>query len=192
MARENSSVEAWGNSRVVARENSSVVARGNSSVEARENSVTRMVSSKARVTAGHASLVLCECEETGRVDIKDKAQLVTTKPWEHTIGSFMDIYQANIQADGRILLYKSVQKDLTDFWTGEIKYEGIVKCPDWDPNPNRECGGGLHLSPTRELALQHNKGVVLRCLVAPNDIVIHPTNITKVRCREVEVVGLDE
>jgi len=38
VARENSSVEAWGNSSVVARENSSVVARGNSSVEARENS----------------------------------------------------------------------------------------------------------------------------------------------------------
>jgi len=92
--------------------------------------------------------------------------------------------------EGKIILFKSVQPDtFLDFYTGKIKYEGVVECPDWDDNPELECGGGLHLSPTPELALSFNRGFVLRCEVALEDIVIYPYNIDEVRCRKVQVIG---
>jgi len=104
--------------------------------------------------------------------------------------SFLGIYKQNIQDDGRILLYKAVKDNNTDFCSGSISYIGIVECPDWDPNPDRECGGGLHLSPTPELANSFNRGKILSCLVSPDDFIVYPRSIDKVRCRKVEV--LDE
>ena len=56
-ARENSSVVAWENSSVVARENSSVVAWGNSSVEARENSSVEARENSSVVAWGNSSVV---------------------------------------------------------------------------------------------------------------------------------------
>ena len=87
-----------------------------------------------------------------------------------------------------MLLYKSVQKNGTDFYTGKIHYSGIVQCPDWDNNKERQCGGGFHLSPTPELAQSYNIGKIKKCLVKQKDIVVYPWDITKVRCREVEVI----
>ena len=89
------------------------------------------------------------------------------------------------------VLYKSVKPDtLCDFQTGKIKYEGVVTCPDWDKDPNRECGGGLHLSPTPGMALSYHTGKLLRCVVKPRDFVIYQAgDFTKVRCRKVTVIG---
>lgn len=62
-------------------------------------------------------------------------------------------------------------------------------CPDWDEDPARQCGGGLHLSPSPSLALSYNTGKVLECEVDPDDVVIYGADITKVRCRKVTVIG---
>ena len=91
--------------------------------------------------------------------------------------------------DGVVTLYKVTRENGTDHRTGTLKYEGIVTCPAGDPNPNRKCGGGLHLSPTPQQALSYNTGPVLECRVLPEDIVVYPSDITKVRCRKVEVIG---
>ena len=56
-------------------------------------------------------------------------------------------------------------------------------------NEQRECGGGLHLSPTPELALSYNKGKVLKCKVNIEDFVVYSQNISKVRCKKVKVLG---
>jgi hypothetical protein len=92
---------------------------------------------------------------------------------------------------GGVILYKAVNPEtFCDFQTGKIKYEGEVTCPDFDPDKNRECGGGLHLSPTPEMALSYHVGKVLKCLVKKEDIVIyHDGNYTKVRCRKVKVLS---
>jgi hypothetical protein len=89
------------------------------------------------------------------------------------------------------VLYKSVNpKNGCDYQTGKIKYEGTVTCPDWDPNVSRECGGGLHLSPTKAMALSYHNGKVLRCAVKPQDFIIYQAgNFTKVRCKKVTVIG---
>jgi len=47
----------------------------------------------------------------------------------------------------KITLYKWVQKDYKDFYTGQIDYsKDEIVAPDWDPDYKRETGRGLHLA----------------------------------------------
>ena len=91
-----------------------------------------------------------------------------------------------------LILYKSVQKNYTDFYTGQVKYEvgKTVVCPDWDDRQSRECGGGLHLSPSIDLCKRFNKGIYLKCEVSIKDILVHknPDMPEKVRCKKVKVL----
>lgn len=66
----------------------------------------------------------------------------------------------------------------------------MIKCLDWDNNPKRECGGGLHLSPTPKLALLYKQGIVKDCWVDVKDFIIYKYNVTKVRCKKVFVIGI--
>ena len=75
-------------------------------------------------------------------------------------------------------------------YTNKIKYEGDVICSDFDKDTERECGGGLHLSPLPELALSFNNGTVLECAVKIKDFVVYSRNIQKVRCSKVTVLGV--
>ena len=179
-----STVTAYGSSTVRACGSSTVTAYGNAVLSVLRSSVTVMLFNLAVATFIGCEPIVKSCEDT--------ATIVRVAVFQHTTQSFTQIYSEQIQADGRILLYKSVQTDATDFYSGTIKYEGIVECPDWDPNPERECGGGLHLSPAPELALSYNKGKIKRCLVHPDDIVVYPPNISKVRCHKVEVLPDEE
>ena len=212
VARENSSVEAWENSSVVARENSSVVARENSSVEAWENSsvVARGNSSvvarenSSVVAWGNSSVVARENSsgkafDNSRILCYEKI-VKFTKYMNAVIQKYeAPVYTKKIfteiasQEEGKIILYKSVNSDtLCDFRTGMIKYEigTVVECPDFDPDENRECGGGLHLSYTARKTQDFNKGTILKCLVDPDDIIIYKGNIEKVRCRKVVPVAI--
>ena len=109
---------------------------------------------------------------------------------QHTKQTFLDSYKDNIINKSNIILYKSVNPEtLCDFYTGKIKYEGTVTCPDWDDNDQQGCGGGLHLSPTPELALFYDQGKVLKCKVNIEDFVVYSQNISKVRCKKVKVLG---
>ena len=115
---------------------------------------------------------------------------IETTTQEHNIETFCDIYQDNMIDKKHIKLYKSVNETtLCDFRTGKIKYEGVVECPDFDLSNDRECSGGLHLSPLPELALSFNNGKILECKVAIKDIVVYGKDIKKVRCKKVEVIG---
>ena len=176
-----------GNSSVVAWGNSSVEARGNSSVEAWGNSVIRIFSN-IRLKLNQFSVGI-------GIGIKIKAEyksgsatLINKEIAKYDKKLFLRMYKKNIQKGGEILLYKSVKDDNTDFYSGKIKYIGKVICPDWDDNPNRECGGGLHLSPTPELAKSFNNGKIKKCIVEQKNFVVYPKNIDKVRCKEVEVI----
>ena len=187
VAWENSSVVAWENSSVVARGNSSVVARGNSSVEAWENSILRSLSDDSNITASHNSvIILQECKPS--VKISGHATLVNTTQTKHTINTFNEMHG---NGSDEIILFKSVRPDNNkDFYTNTIEYKvgATVSCPDFDPSTDRECGGGLHLSPSPGLALSYNKGRVLKCSVKLKDISVYPYNVTKVRCKKVTVL----
>jgi hypothetical protein len=157
------------------------------------NALLKIFSSTVKAALHHDAVAICQdCNPI--ITQTGNAQIIRTQRTRHNINTVLELYKESVQTDGRIALYKSVQPEtFTDFWTGKIKYEGIVECPDWDDNPDRECGGGLHLSPTPKLALSYNpSGVVKKCLVALEDFVVFHGNIDKVRCRKVEVVEDEE
>ena len=193
-ARGNSSVVARGNSSVVAWENSSVVAWENSSVVARGNSIARILSNNVKVKQSHHSVVVAQ---NCRPIIVGEANIIKTTNFHYDINSFSGKYPPS---DNHITLFKSVHPDThCDFRTGTIKYEGQVVCPDFDPDTKRQCGGGLHLSPTPYQALNYNRGTILECRVPlkytddngieQDNIIVYGPDISKVRCREVFVVG---
>jgi len=127
-----------------------------------------------------------EVDTTSDVSILTKTTSYKVSPQE-----YLDMYPLNALGDNKILLYKSVTPDHTDFYTKKIKYEGTVICPDWDSNFERQCGGGFHLSPTPEQALSYNTGIVLRCSVDLKDFVVYKDDLSKVRCKKVTVLGVE-
>jgi hypothetical protein len=193
----NSSVEAWGNSSVVARGNSSVVARGNSSVVAWGNSSV-VAHDFAMIAVLAATVILKKLLDWSiaslrgfslQIEVRSETATVVQTPAdiERKPEDFFD--RCKSDGNGSVFLFKSVNpKTGCDFQTGKIKYEGTVECPDWNPDPEIECGGGLHLSPTKGDALSYHFGKVLKCRVKKEDIVVYPKNLTKVRCRKVEVL----
>jgi len=140
------------------------------------------------LTLKQHAIAICINAKPKLIEHDPTAHLIESPEVLHNKKSFLGIYKKNIQEDGRILLYKSVKEDNTDFYSGKIKYAGIVECPDWDADENRQCGGGFHLSPTESLARSYNNGKIKKCLVRLIDFVVHPHDITKVRCRKVEVL----
>ncbi len=193
--RGNSSAELWGSSSAELWGSSSAVLRENSSAVLWENSISRVFSSDSSIKTGHSSVVICQ-DCTPKID--GEGIVVRTKKFLHNINSFVDMYPA---VNGRVTLYKSVHPDThCDFRTGKIKYKGRVVCPDFDPDTTRQCGGGLHLSPRPYLARQYNDGCILECSVPlkytdyegveHDNIIVYGSDISKVRCREVEVLGV--
>ena len=107
-----------------------------------------------------------------------------------TIYTKDDFEQLVDLTDNKLILYKTVEP-LTrrDFYSKSIVYEDIVKCPDWDLDPNIQCGRGLHLSFSPHLALSYNNGLLLKCEVEKSDYVIYSEDLSKVRCSKVKVLG---
>ncbi len=191
-ARGNSSVEARGNSSVVARENSSVVARENSSVEAWENSSIKVYSEYCELKKAMQESVIINIGIKNKPKKQDKTSTTLYKKIsEWTKNKFLDLYKNQVNKN-KIILYKSVNPETEcDFYTGKINYKDntIVECPDWNGDKNIQCGNGLHLSPTPQLALSYNKGKIKVCEVTIKDFVIYSKDITKVRCKKVKVIG---
>ena len=187
VARGNSQVTAWGNSQVTAWGNSQVTAWENSQVTAWENSqVTARGNSVTIKELRHSAILINKGVDVTPIKKDRTSKIVNQKQWLHTKKSFLDIYPAD--DDGFVTLYKVTDENGLDRRTGTIKYEGIVECPDWDHDKDRQCGGGLHLSPEPYLALQYNTGPVKKCRVHRDDFVVYGPDITKVRCRRVEVL----
>ena len=218
-ARDNSSVVALGNSSVEARSNipvvaycnSSVVAYGNSPVVARNNSHVVALGSSHIMALDDSSVEAysnsyIEAWDNSSVDAFDNSHVLThnnnrvrtfgnatSKKW---IQPKYDrtILDAIPEKDGEdIVLYKCVNPETNcDFHSGKIRYEigAEVVAPDFDPYPDRQCGGGLHLCFSALDTQVYNKGKILKCLVRPEDIVIYPHDISKVRCRAVRPVAV--
>ena len=105
--------------------------------------------------------------------------------------NFINIY--NVKQEGNsLILYKSVNESLYDFWTGKIKYKigEWIKAPDWNPDNKKECGGGLHVCSSIEFCKEFNTGRYLKVKVPIKDIVIHPSPSMphKIRCKRLFVI----
>ncbi len=204
---ESSHAELRESSHAVLRESSHAVLRGSSHAVLRESSHAELRESSHAVLWGNSSgkaqdqsvtierlleqaTLIC-IDKKCKVQKKDKTTKIIVSPRvTYNIKSFCDIYQENMESKKEIILYKSVRPEShKDFYSNSIKYENEVICPDFDTAETRQCGGGLHLSPTPELAQSYNQGIVLKCIVAVKDIVVYGLDITKVRCRKVKVLG---
>jgi len=211
--RENSRVELWetsaailyGHSRAVLRENSSVELREssqavlwdhsqavlweNSQAELWENSLARVFSPAARIRAAHHAVVILE-GVSPELQPGPGVRVMRRDPFRHDLDSFRQAHGL-VPEKGELLLYKVVRMNFKDIWTNSIVYRPgtTITCPDWDPDPERQDGGGLYLSGTPEDARrQYFSGRLLLCAVKPEDLVVHPDTITEVRCRQVRVL----
>lgn len=187
-AQDYSQVLAFGSSHIIGFGSSHIKAYSSSKIWARDSSQIYVYGSEVEIKELLHNSLLVKIDDVNPVigKISDTAQIIEQKTWKHTKQSFLDLYP--LDNDGYVTLYKVTQKDGTDYYTGKIKYEGKVVCPVFDFNPNRQCGCGLHLSPLPELASMYNAGPIKKCRVHKDNFVVYPTDISKVRCSEVEVI----
>jgi hypothetical protein len=146
-----SRVEAWGSSRVVARESSSVVARESSRVEASKFVAVQIHSDNTKINGGVQIMVIAPS---------------TPVEW-------CEYYGAKIEDDCAIL-YKAVDENFLSPH-GFLYAPGTTPaCNDWD-GIKRECGGGLHFSPSPSGAKNYNPSAkkFVACPVELTQIVVH-------------------
>ena len=165
VARESSQphVEAWGSSqpRVVARESSQphVEARGYVQVSLFGKVLARATANVAVLIRGNDPQV-----EGG---IQTRFHIDTPQAW-------CDYYGVAVE-DGVATLYKALDENFKSLHGMNYAPGTIPVAPDWDDG-KRECGGGLHFSPTPAMALEFNEGAgkFVGCPVALSEIAIHP------------------
>jgi hypothetical protein len=189
-AYDSSTVTAYGSSTVYASDSSRVYAYGSSRVTASDFSMIAVLATSVVIKKLLDYSVASLRGVKVKIEKKDKTATVikTPKEMKHTKKSFADRCESDKK--GHVILFKSVNPETgCDYQTGKIKYEGVVECPDWDSDPERQCGGGLHLSPTPGAALSYHQGKLLKCRVALKDLVVFASDVTKVRCKRVEVLG---
>jgi hypothetical protein len=91
-----------------------------------------------------------------------------------TPAKWCDYYGASVE-DGVATLYKALEEDFTASHGMSYAPGSQPTAPDWDGG-ERECGGGLHFSPTPMHALEFNQDAkrFVGCPVNLADIVVHP------------------
>ena len=153
---------------IIVRGNASVEARGNASVEAWDNA--------------HALII---GDPAGRgISFFSNGSIKFYKDPNYE-KSILENFQ---KENGKLILYKVVKREtLCGFGHGGIPYEiGIeIECDDFDSDPYRGCGGGLHLCLKASHTLKFGTGKILKCLADLEDVVVYPKSLEKVRCRKV-------
>ena len=94
--------------------------------------------------------------------------------------------------DGRLLVLRTCDADMKAHGGFQWPTEGHVEAPDWDPDPNRDCGGGLHglLWGCGNASLLARSGKAARWMV----VAVDPADVAdidqpgKIRFRAAEVV----
>jgi len=134
------------------------------------NSTAKILSTDVIIYEARQNVILIYQDCTGSPRVKDDSVIINyTKKAEFNLDNFIKGYGVKTE-NNKLVLYKFVRKDYTDFFTRKIKYEigTTVKCPDWDSNENKECGGGLHVSPSIKFCKRFNNskdGHALKVLV---------------------------
>lgn len=167
-----SQVRACNSSQVTACDSSQVRAYGSSQVRAYDSSqVTACGSSQVRASKYVA--VTKQQGFTGKVF----GGVVIEIPAVDTAEKWCEFYGAEA-IDGIVTLYKAVDDD---YATEKSRDAGIFyapgsmpSAPDWDGG-EKECGGGLHFSPSPAHALPFNRYTTkfVACPVKASEIVVH-------------------
>ncbi len=111
-----------------------------------------------------------------------------------TLRQWFNVYGVKVRGN-KVTLYKRVAADYST--QNEIKYVPgtIVEAPDWDDNPERECGGGLHVCPAPRYCDQFRSGDNFDLYVEleydlndPVVVVENPKHPEKIRVKKVKVL----
>jgi hypothetical protein len=194
-----SRVEAWGSSRVEAWGSSSVVARGSSSVEARDSSRVEAFGSSSVVAWGSSSVEAWDSSSvqaakyvavhlrSQRVTLTGGAVIDMTAVDRNDPVTWAELYGVKITR-GRMTVYKGVNAELRSAYNAFHYPVGkTVTAPDWEPT--RECGNGLHFSPTPTAAEAYCEPKrYLECTVAVKDLVVLGDKVKARSCRVVREV----
>ena len=156
------------------------------------DTLAQIYSESVKVLSLQQSSVLIYRGCKGKPSKTGKSATVIYKPISiYNLNDFINQFEVTKEKSS-LILYKAVDTNLFDFYTHTIKYEigKTITCPDWDDNKDRECGGGLHLSPSIFWCKKFNKGRYLKCKVNIKDIIVHehPDYPYKVRCKKVKIL----
>lgn len=171
VARGSSHVEAWDSSHVEAWESSHVVAWGSSHVvAARAVAVHKMPSHMKKISGGVV------------IDVPD--------PHTFSVKDWCDYYGVPVKR-GSATLFKAVDEDLSTFQARRAGISYTIGTSPLAPDFNivKECGGGLHVSPSPAMALAYHSSATprfLRVTARLSDLVVVGD---KVKARTVRVVG---
>jgi hypothetical protein len=187
-AGDRAKVTAWGTA--------TVIATGSASVEALET-VTVVAGGSVSVRAFGAAMVRARgqlaVESSEGVAVMRHRQgtaatgaaAVDTRPG--TAAEWCRYYGVPVK-DGVAVLYKAVDEDFDSYHGTSYRPGSLPDAPDWDGG-ERECGGGLHLSPrpTFALAAPEDDMRFVACPVRLEDIAVHPRPLypDKVKVRAV-------
>lgn len=162
------SVRAVGEARVEARESSFVEAGGRARVRALGASIVRARGRAAIDALGHVSVTV----HGPGVEVTGGA--VTRVPVPATAEEWCEFYGVEAR-DGVATLYKAVDRDFNSYHGMSYAPGSQPTAPDWDGG-ERECGGGIHLSPYPALAVPRTYGATrfVACPVRLAEIVTYP------------------
>ena len=223
VARESAHVEAWGSAHVEAWGSAHVVARGSAHVVARESAHVVAWESAHVEAWGSAHVVAWEsahvvARESAQLQIYDRVQVKASKhvaisrhsPLAKVEGEYVldippittaelwcDFYGVEVKED-MALLFKAVGDDFKSPHGFPYLPGSAPSAGDWDGG-RKECGGGLHFSPSPRHAREFNDAATkyVRCPVALSDIVVHhpadyPQKIKASRvCAPIEECDID-
>lgn len=152
--RDDSFAELWGSS--------SVILQGRSRAMLRDFSIAYLRNKKAKAKAGKYATII---DMIYPEDIKQWAAMK----------------RVNIRRN-RIMLWKAVRQNGTDFYTGKVNYDTKkeITAPDWDSRYSQECGFGLHLADSPSAARlfctidQRKTARLFRVSVNINDCICFP------------------
>ncbi len=169
--------EVWGQSHVEAWGQSHVEARGQSHVEAWDQSHV-VARGQSHVVARDQSYVQCQSPYACVILQSITAECVGPHVGNKTLTPKEYLSACGVVVKNQfVVLYKSVQADLTSFHEPHLEYEigKELVAPDWDADFKKERGKGLHLSPSVGQARSFNDAnTYLACRVNIKDMACFP------------------
>jgi hypothetical protein len=183
----NCSIEGWENCSIVGRENCSIVGWGNCSIEGWENcSIVGWENCSIRAWSDRGSIKAAKnvvvMKHNPAATISGGRVLEMHRP--ETAEGWCEFYGVEIRKGGRFsrklagqdvaILFKVLPKDLVAYGGFQYVIGETPAAPDWDGG-KRECGGGLHFSPTPRHAEKFGgEGRYIACPVLVSELCVHP------------------
>jgi hypothetical protein len=175
-AADRARVTAWGTATVIATGSASVEALETATVVAGGSVSVRafgaaMVRARGQLAVEAADGVAVMRHRQGTAEIGATAP-IDTRPG--TAAEWCRYYGVPV-TDGVVVLYKAVDEEFDSYHGTSYRPGSLPAAPDWDGG-ERECGGGLHLSPrpTFALAAPEDDMRFVACPVRLEDIAVHP------------------